>query len=424
MANDGKLAPQTRAGNDPATGKPRLREATVFNNDKDKGYQPQGLTYPDDLLNPGAPYGGNYVIFYINVHEDSMLITPELKASGLIEESTPRERGDAAAQKVTNVQLAQVGGVVGALAANGANVAGKVAGTLGMPLATNPMTGGMTGLTIAANTAIGVGAVAAAAVAIGGVGKQYKRLRQAIALHIPTDISIKYGVSWEAESTAGTAAMFAVAENLNKAAAVGGAAVGGIAGAVIGGRLGGLRGAKIAGAVGAAGGALIGDLATGGGGVGAAGSYGAGVALQTPVGDFISKSSGVATNPKKEQIFKSVDYRTFTFSYQFFPRTPEEAKAVREIIYNFKLHMHPEYKDAYHFLYIYPSEFDIFYYQNGKENMNLHRHTSCVLTDLNISYAPQNLFTTFADGMPTQINVQMTFKELALLSKETIKDGY
>jgi hypothetical protein len=56
--------------------------------------------------------------------------------------------------------------------------------------------------------------------------------------------------------------------------------------------------------------------------------------------------------------------------------------------------------------------------------MNIHRHTSCVLTDLSISYSPQGVFTTFDDGMPTQINVQMTFKELATLSKETIKDGY
>ena len=159
--------------------------------------------------------------------------------------------------------------------------------------------------------------------------------------------------------------------------------------------------------------------------VGAAASWGAGKLLQAgSMGKLVSKTSGAAMNPKKEQLFKEVNFREFSFNYTFFPRSADEAKAVHDIIHTFKYHMHPEYIDANHFLYRYPSEFDIFYYQDGKENMNLHRHTSCVLTSLNISYTPQSQFTTFDNGMPTQINVQMQFKELATLSKETIKDGF
>ena len=56
--------------------------------------------------------------------------------------------------------------------------------------------------------------------------------------------------------------------------------------------------------------------------------------------------------------------------------------------------------------------------------MNIHRHTSCVLTDMNISYTPMSILSTFEDGMPTQINVQLQFKELALLHKQAIADGY
>jgi hypothetical protein len=40
-----------------------------------------------------------------------------------------------------------------------------------------------------------------------------------------------------------------------------------------------------------------------------------------------------------------------------------------------------------------------------------------------VSYA-QGQFNTFKDGMPTQINVTLTFKELALLTKENIMDGF
>jgi hypothetical protein len=43
---------------------------------------------------------------------------------------------------------------------------------------------------------------------------------------------------------------------------------------------------------------------------------------------------------------------------------------------------------------------------------------------MSVVYSPQGVFSSFDDGMPSQINVQMTFKELALLSKESIKDGF
>jgi hypothetical protein len=86
--------------------------------------------------------------------------------------------------------------------------------------------------------------------------------------------------------------------------------------------------------------------------------------------------------------------------------------------------MHPEYKDTNAFLYVYPSEFDIFYYHGSQENLNVHRHTSCVLTEMNVNYTPQGRFNAFDDGTPAQINMVLTFKELAPLTKERIQDGF
>jgi hypothetical protein len=41
---------------------------------------------------------------------------------------------------------------------------------------------------------------------------------------------------------------------------------------------------------------------------------------------------------------------------------------------------------------------------------------------MTVNYSPQGQFTTFENGMPTQINITMSFKELALLTKEKIQD--
>lgn len=368
----------------------------------DSRFSTSGLSYPSDLLADSNQYGGNYVIFYINVHEDSKLVkngSEEFVSGGL----PPRAQGDLKAANISSVTYATMAAGAGAAAANTADVAGKTAGMLGVDLSKN-------GAAVL-NTGAGMLAGAAVVAAIGGPKAEYKTMKKAIALHIPTDLSIKYGMKWRETDLAGTMAMAAIAENGAKM----------VGGAIVGGALGGL----IGGPKGAAAGAALGAIPGAVGAAGAAGSYGAGLALETPgVGEALGKSSGTARNPKREQLFKEVDYRTFTFSYQFFPRNAAEAASVREIIKQFKIHMHPEYRDANHFLYIYPSEFDIFYYQNGKENMNLHRHTSCVLTDLSVSYAPQGTFSTFENGMPTQMNVQMTFMELALLSRDEVMDGF
>jgi hypothetical protein len=135
---------------------------------------------------------------------------------------------------------------------------------------------------------------------------------------------------------------------------------------------------------------------------------------------IISAATGTAANPKKEQVFEGVEFRKFAFDYQFYPRDEFEAENVLNIIHQFKLHMHPEFKSELNYVWIYPSEFDITYYTNGAENLNLHKHTSCILESMNVNYTPNGNFSVFANGMPTQINLSLEFRELQLASKETI----
>jgi hypothetical protein len=328
-------------------------------------YNVSSHSYPDDLLDDTKSYGGNYVIFYINVAVDSKL-AQSLSEQDFVNNITPRDRGDLIAQNLTKDKL-----FAGAAALNvGGAVLGKALGV-----------GGGASATAAGLATVGAGATALMA---ASATRAQRRLKTAIAMHVPNQLSIRYGMQWgdqdtgalQMATTASTELMAAVkagdAKNLAEPAK-----------------------------------AIITNLALSKG----------------PNAAGMSAATGLAANPKKEQIFSGVDYRSFTFDYQFFPRDAKEAQNVLKIIYEFKYHMHPEFKDNNNFIYIYPSEFDIFYYQNGQENMNIHRHTSCVLKELNVNYTPNGAFTTFDNGMPTQINVTMNFQELALLTKDKVKDG-
>ena len=341
---------------------------TDFN--KDDKYNISQHSYPSDLMGPVGEYGGNYVIFYINVAVDSKLLQDP--STQTVEDNTPRDNGDLTA--LSNKFGTTAAGAVAAPAAvgiGGALLSGKgVAQVAG----------------IAAIGAVGLWSVAST------FSGQKKRLATAIALHTPNTMSTTYSVNYDEEDT--------------DIYAMGLAAAGGSA--------------AIAKALVTEGGSNVAGINDGTNSVVAAAlSQG----LKLPGTGGISKITGLAPNPRKEQIFKHVNFRTFTFDYQFYPRDAKEAENVLNIIYEFKYHMHPEFKDANNFLYVYPSEFDIFYYNNGQENMNVNRHTSCVLTDMIVNYSPNGQFTAFANGMPTQINVTLTFKELATLTKEKIQDN-
>lgn len=139
------------------------------------------------------------------------------------------------------------------------------------------------------------------------------------------------------------------------------------------------------------------------------------------ISDLLGVSSRTKTNPFREVLFESVDYRTFNFRYRFFPKDAQESERVQNIINLFKFHMHPELSDN-KFFYIYPSEFEIVYYYRNKVNNYFNRISECALTDLSVEYGGDQ-FATFEDGAPTEITINLTFRELELMTKQTIKNG-
>ena len=138
--------------------------------------------------------------------------------------------------------------------------------------------------------------------------------------------------------------------------------------------------------------------------------------------DVLGASAKVALNPFKEVLFESIDFRTFAFKYRFFPKSRAESIAVEEIIKRFKFHMHPELS-ANKLFFIYPSEFEIAYYYQNKENHVFHKFKPCVLESMEVSYGGEQ-FSTFDNGYPTEINMSLTFRETEILTKEQIKQGY
>jgi hypothetical protein len=140
------------------------------------------------------------------------------------------------------------------------------------------------------------------------------------------------------------------------------------------------------------------------------------------------KAFGEADNPYMEVLFDSMQLRTFTYNFQFAPRSEKESYEVQRIIQLFRFHMAPELRPGVNRYLGLPSTFDIHYMflssaGIASENNFYNRIATCVLQDCSVNYTPGGV-KSFEDGGPTQTTMKLTFKEIQLLTKDKIGKGY
>ena len=135
-----------------------------------------------------------------------------------------------------------------------------------------------------------------------------------------------------------------------------------------------------------------------------------------------TKSIGLAVNPRNEQYYNGPGFRSFSYTFDFYPKNAEEAFDVQKIVKLFKYHSSPameEAKSAGRF-FIAPSEFEIHYMFKEGPNPNLHKISRCVCTDVDVKYGPEAQFSTFEDGNPVTTQLTLNFTELEFMTKEKI----
>ena len=141
----------------------------------------------------------------------------------------------------------------------------------------------------------------------------------------------------------------------------------------------------------------------------------------------------LAINPQLELIYEGTDFRSFRFSFMFYPRSKKEAVEILDIIDSFTFHQAPENLSSSFGRYLVPpSEFEIEFRYNGGINPNIPKVAPCVLTSISVDYAP-NGFASYetllsanqpergGTGMPVAIRMDLSFKETRIITKQFLK---
>ena len=161
------------------------------------------------------------------------------------------------------------------------------------------------------------------------------------------------------------------------------------------------------------------------------------------------KLAGMPINPRIEVLFANTLQRQFAFEFLMAPRNEEESIAMDTIIRTFRFHGAPAIDqsdwsaikgDLSNFsglidtavdvgkwvvpFYIPPAEFDITFYNNGVENINIPRINTCVLERIEVDYQPQGMYATFSNGYPVAARLSMAFRETEVVHKLRVTEGF
>jgi hypothetical protein len=149
----------------------------------------------------------------------------------------------------------------------------------------------------------------------------------------------------------------------------------------------------------------------------------AGAAInQENISPLVMKSEGRAVNPHLEQMFKGVEFRTFTYDFKLAPRNRREAQAIYDIVHRFKWAAAPSYESvgAYGPFFKYPYLFKISYYNEDQ----IHYIGDCALTGITVNHAGSGTNTTFYDDYPVETDLNLTFTEMQIMTKEAFAEGF
>lgn len=143
--------------------------------------------------------------------------------------------------------------------------------------------------------------------------------------------------------------------------------------------------------------------------------------------ELAAKQLGQAINPQLQVLFRGIGFRSFQFDFVFTPFSKEESDVVKKIIKEFKMAAAPKITpnrvfNQGIFLDV-PDLFGIQFFYKNKENTNVHKIANCVLENIAVDYAP-NGWSTFNDGSPVQTRLTLQFKEIEIIDKTKIEQGY
>jgi len=138
---------------------------------------------------------------------------------------------------------------------------------------------------------------------------------------------------------------------------------------------------------------------------------------------LIALEKGAVITPRMELMFEGVGRRSFSYDFVFIPKDESEAETVKKIVQRFKFHMASDFTDLSFREMKIPDMFNIKYMYKNAENTNLNKISTCVLESMDVNYGADR-FVAYEGGVPQTTKISLKFKEMEIITKKQIGDGF
>jgi hypothetical protein len=138
-------------------------------------------------------------------------------------------------------------------------------------------------------------------------------------------------------------------------------------------------------------------------------------------------------NPRVEVLFAKTNLRQFRLEFLLAPRNQKESLSAERIIRTLRYHSVPEIDSLTGMIgfggtsgvaFVPPAELDITFFNKGVENAVLPRINTCVVDAIEVDYSPQGEYATFSNGHPVAMRLGLGLREVEILHKRRILQGF
>jgi len=133
----------------------------------------------------------------------------------------------------------------------------------------------------------------------------------------------------------------------------------------------------------------------------------------------VGAANGIALNKNEKALFRTLPFRTISFSWNLVPKSAGEAELYEAMIHYLKIVTAPGDPEG-KAVWKYPDTFSL-EIKSKVGGFIAFKTPEMACTDLVVNYTPQGFWTSHNDGQPVVTGLQMSFMERELAVKEKIQ---
>lgn len=137
----------------------------------------------------------------------------------------------------------------------------------------------------------------------------------------------------------------------------------------------------------------------------------------TDLVNYVRAYTGTVRNPNTTTIFNNVNLRQHNFTFKLSPRNQDDARALRDIIEQIKVEMHPK-TSVRGFGLEFPSVAKMEFVGNNILATDVYYS---FISSFNPVYSATGKPSFYKDGTPVAVELQLSFQELNILTREDFR---